>query len=105
MVLGFDLVFKKILKINPYNYPIKHQEEYVTIQLDKVSQKSILSLLKEMGLSDLEIYQNLEHRDFFYFTKPLLIHSLKLDQPLLRFQLSPNQLNQISEFSRIFDPS
>ena len=97
--------FQKNLKINPYNYPIKHQEEYVTIQLDKVTQKSILSLLREMGLSDLEIYQNLEHRDFFYFTKPLLIHSLKLDQPLLRFQLSPNQLNQISEFSRIFDPS
>ena len=97
--------FQKNLKINPYNYPIKHQEEYVTIQLDKVSHKSILSLLREMGLSDLEIYQNLEHRDFFYFTKPLLIHSLKLDQPLLRFQLSPNQLNQISEFSRIFDPS
>jgi DNA-directed RNA polymerase subunit beta len=97
--------FQKNLKINPYNYPIKHQEEYVTIQLDKVSQKSILSLLREMGLSDLEIYQNLEHRDFFYFTKPLLIHSLILDQPLLRFQLTQNQLNQISEFSRIFDPS
>jgi DNA-directed RNA polymerase subunit beta len=97
--------FQKNLKINPYNYPIKHQEEYVTIQLDKISQKSILSLLREMGLSDLEIYQNLEHRDFFYFTKPLLIHSLILDQPLLRFQLTQNQLNQISEFSRIFDPS
>jgi DNA-directed RNA polymerase subunit beta len=97
--------FQKNLKINPYNYPIKHQEEYVSIQLDKVSQKSILSLLREMGLSDLEIYQNLEHRDFFYFTKPLLIHSLILDQPLLRFQLAPNQLNQISEFSRIFDSS
>ena len=61
--------FQKNLKINPYNYPIKHQEEYVTIQLDKITQKSVLSLLKEMGLSDLEIYQNLEHRDFFYFTK------------------------------------
>jgi len=97
--------FQKNLKINPYNYPIKHQEEYVTIQLDKISQKSILSLLREMGLSDLEIYQNLEHRDFFYFTKPLLIHSLILDQPLLRFQVTQNQLNQISEFSRIFDPS
>ena len=97
--------FQKNLKINPYNYPIKHQEEYVTIQLDKISQKSVLSLLKEMGLSDLEIYQNLEHRDFFYFTKPLLIHSLILDQPLLRFQVPSNHFNQISEFSRIFDPS
>lgn len=97
--------FQKNLKINPYNYPIKHQEEYVTIQLDKISQKSVLSLLKEMGLSDLEIYQNLEHSDFFYFSKPLLIHSLILDQPLLRFQLISNQFTQISEFSRIFDPS
>ena len=97
--------FQKNLKINPYNYPIKHQEEYITIQLDKISQKSVLSLLKEMGLSDLEIYQNLEHRDFFYFTKPLLIHSLTLDQPLLRFQVPGNHFTQISEFSRIFDPS
>ena len=97
--------FQKNLKINPYNYPIKHQEEYVTIQLDKITQKSVLSLLKEMGLSDLEIYQNLEHRDFFYFTKPLLIHSLTLNQPLLRFQVPSNQFSQISEFLRIFDPS
>jgi len=96
--------FQKNLKVNSYIYPIKHQEEYITIQLDKISQKSIILLLKEMGLSDLEIYQNLEHRDFFYFTKPLLINSLTLNYPLLRFQLGFQYLDQISEFSRIFDP-
>jgi hypothetical protein len=31
-----------------------------------------------MGLTDLEIYQNLQHSDFFYFTKPLLINSKHL---------------------------
>lgn len=97
--------FQKNLKINSYNYPVKHQEEYVTIQLDKISQKSVLLLLKEMGLSDLEIYQNLEHNDFFYFTKPLLIRSLRVNQPVLRLNQSYNNFTQISEFSRIFDPS
>jgi len=58
-----------------------------------------------MGLSDLEIYQNLEHRDFLYFTKPLLIDSLTLKQPVLRFNSSFNSFFQISEFSRIFDPN
>ena len=96
--------FQKNLKITSYNYPIKSQEEYVSIQLDKVSQKSIISLLKELGLSDLEIYKNLEHRDFFYFTKPLLVHSLSLNQPLLRFQIPSSYFSQISEFSKIFDP-
>jgi hypothetical protein len=36
----------------------------IIIQLDKINQKPILYLLKEMGLTDLEIYQNLEHSDF-----------------------------------------
>ena len=96
--------FQKNLKMNPYNYPIKNQEEDITIQLDKINQKPIIYLLKEIGLSDLEIYQNLEHRDFFYFTKPLLLTSLKTNQPLLRFHLSSNYFTKISEFSRIFDP-
>ena len=97
--------FQKNLKMNPYNYPIKNQEEDIIIQLDKINQKPILYLLKEIGLSDLEIYQSLEHRDFFYFTKPLLVNSLKANQPLLRFHLSSNYFTKISEFSRIFDPT
>nr|YP_010276962.1 RNA polymerase subunit beta [Thalassionema bacillare]UHY40485.1 RNA polymerase subunit beta [Thalassionema bacillare]UHY40872.1 RNA polymerase subunit beta [Thalassionema bacillare]UHY41130.1 RNA polymerase subunit beta [Thalassionema bacillare] len=97
--------FQKNLQVNSYNYSLKHREEYITIQLDKINHKSIILLLKEMGLSDLEIYQNLEHRDFLYFTKPLLIDSIRLKQPLLRFNSSFNSFFQISEFSRIFDPN
>ena len=66
---------QKNTKINSYRYPIKNQEDEVMIQLDKVSQKPILSLLKEMGLTDLEIYQNLQYSDFFYFKEPLLMSS------------------------------
>ena len=95
--------FQKNLKMNPYNYPIKNQEEDIIIQLDKINQKPILYLLKEIGLSNLEIYQSLEHRDFFYFTKPLLVNCLEANQPLLRFHLPSNYFNKISEFSRIFD--
>ena len=97
--------FQKNLKMNPFNYPIKNQEEDITIQLDKINQKPIIYLLKEIGLSDLEIYKNLEHHAFFYFTKPLLLTSITTSQPLLRFYLSSNYFTKISEFSRIFDPN
>lgn len=96
--------FQKNTKINSYKYPLKNQEDEVIIQLDKINQKPILSLLKEMGLTDLEIYQNLHHSDFFYFSKPLLLDSKQLKQPLARFNLTSNYLKNISEFSRIFDP-
>jgi DNA-directed RNA polymerase subunit beta len=95
--------FQKNTKINPYKYPLKNQEEDITIQLDKINQKPVLYLLKEMGLTDLEIYRNLEHSDFFYFKKPLLLNSIRFNQPLLRFDLNSNYFNNISEFSRIFD--
>jgi hypothetical protein len=77
----------------------------IIIQLDKINQKPILYLLKEMGLTDLEIYQNLQYSDFFYFTKPFLINSKRLNQPLSRFNLNSNYFKNISEFSRIFDPN
>ena len=95
--------FQKNTKINSYKYPLKNQEDEIVIQLDKISQKPILSLLKEMGLSDLEIYHNLEYSDFFYFTKPTLINSRQSNQPIARFQLDSTYFNNISEFSRIFD--
>jgi hypothetical protein len=41
-----------------------------------------------MGLTDLEIYQNLQYSDFFYFTKPFLINSKHFNQPLPRFNLN-----------------
>ena len=97
--------FQKNTRINPYKYPIKNQEDEVVIQLDKVNQKPILYLLKEMGLTDTEIYQNLQYSDFFYFTKPLLINSKSLAQPISRFHLESEYFKNISEFSRIFDPN
>lgn len=96
--------FQKNTKINSYKYPLKNQEDEIIIQLDKLNQKPILYLLKEMGLTDLEIYQNLQYSDFFYFNKPLLVNSNLLNQPLSRFNLSSSYFKNISEFSRIFDP-
>ena len=95
--------FQKNTKINPYKYPLKNQEDEIVIQLDKISHKPILYLLKEMGLSDLEIYHSLDYADFFYFTKPLLVNSRQLNQPVSRFQLDSTYFKNISEFSRIFD--
>jgi DNA-directed RNA polymerase subunit beta len=97
--------FQKNTKINPYKYPIKNQEDEVIIQLDKMNQKPVLSLLKEMGLTDLEIYKNLQYADFFYFNKPLLINSKHFKQPISRFDLNIDYFKNISEFSRIFDPN
>jgi DNA-directed RNA polymerase subunit beta len=58
-----------------------------------------------MGLTNLEIYQNLHYADFFYFDKPLLINSVSLKQPISRFNLELEYFKNISEFSRIFDPN
>ena len=95
--------FQKNTKINAYKYPIKNQEDEVIIQLDKINHKPVLHLLKEMGLTDLEIYQNLQYSDFFYFNKPLLVNSTHFNYPIPRFTVSLNYLRNISEFSRIFD--
>jgi len=95
--------FKKNKKINLYKYPIKNQEDEIIIELDKINQKSIILLLKEMGLTNSEIYRNLQHSDFFYFTQPLLVNSENFGQPLMRFNLNSNYLDSISEFARIFD--
>jgi DNA-directed RNA polymerase subunit beta len=97
--------FQKNTMINSYKYPLKNQEDEVIIQLDKINQKPVLYLLKEMGLTDLEIYQNLQYADFFYFNKPLLVNSKRSNQPLSRFNLSSSYFKNISEFSRIFDPT
>jgi len=97
--------FQKNTKINSYKYPLKNQEDEIIIQLDRINQKPVLYLLKEMGLTDLEIYQNLQYSDFFYFNQPLLINSKRLNQPLSRFNLSSSYFKNISEFSRIFDPT
>ena len=97
--------FQKNTKINSYKYPVKNQEDEITIQLDKINQKPIIDLFKEMGLTDLDIYQNLQSSDFFYFDQPLLINSKFLNQPIARFDLDVEYFKNISEFSRIFDPN
>nr|YP_010215332.1 RNA polymerase subunit beta [Thalassiosira profunda]UBQ34813.1 RNA polymerase subunit beta [Thalassiosira profunda] len=97
--------FQKNTKINISKYPIKNQEDEIIVQLDKVTQKPIIHLLKEMGVTDLEICQNLQNSDFFYFNKPILTHSIYQPNKLLRFNLNKNYYKNISEFSRIFDPS
>ena len=97
------LGFQKNTEINKYKYPVKNQEEEVVIQLDKFTQKPVIHLLKEMGLTDLEICQNLQHADFFYFNKPLIKNSSISTQPLLRFDLNFEYYKNISQFSRIFD--
>ena len=97
--------FQKNTKINISKYPIKNQEDEIIIQLDKVTQKPIIHLLKEMGLTDLEICQNLQNSEFFYFNKPVLTNSINRPNKLLRFNLNKSYYKNISEFSRIFDPS
>ena len=97
--------FQKNTKINISKYPIKNQEDEIIIQLDKVTQKPIIHLLKEMGVTDLEICQNLQNSEFFYFNNPVLTHSIYQSDKLLRFNLKKNYYKNISEFSRIFDPS
>ena len=97
--------FQKNTKMNSYRYPLKNQEDEIIIQLDKINQKPIILLLKEMGLTDLEIFQNLYYSDFFYFIKPTLINSQYFNQPLSRFNLNLTffKNKNISEFSKIFD--
>ena len=97
--------FQKNTNLNSYKYPLKNKEDELIIQLDKISQKPILLFLKEMGLTNLEIYQNLYYSDFFYFARPLLINSREFNQPIPRFDLNFEYFKNISEFSRIFDPN
>ena len=95
--------FQRDKKIDSYKYPITSRlEDDMIIQIDKLTKKPILHLLREMGLNDLEICQNLQHADFFYFNVPLLIASKNELFPLIRFNIK-DYYNNISEFSRIFD--
>ena len=95
--------FQKNTNINKYKYPIKNQEDEIVIQLDKFTQKPIIHLLKEMGLTDSEICKNLNHANFFYFNEPLITNLQDSLQPLSRFDLKFDDYKNISEFSRIFD--
>ena len=97
--------FQKNIKMNSYKHSIKNQEDEIIVQLDKITQESVISVLKNIGLTDIEIYQNLYHSDFFYFTKPLLMNSKRFIQPSPRFNLNKysSKKNKLG-FSVIFDP-
>lgn len=58
-----------------------------------------------MGLTDLQICQNLQNSEFFYFNKPILTNSIFNPNKLLRFNLNRKYYKNLSEFSRIFDSS
>jgi len=95
--------FLRDKKTDLYKYPITNRfEDDIVIQIDKITKKPVIHLLREMGLKDLQISKNLEHSDFFYFDSPFLTTSINSDNPLLRFNISESYKN-ISEFSRIFD--
>jgi|TARA_B110000116_G_scaffold198104_1_gene172841 DNA-directed RNA polymerase subunit beta len=96
-------LFYREKKIDILKYPITNRfEDDIFIQIDKLTKKPIIQLLREMGLSDVEIARSLQHSDFFYFNSPLLTTSTSLEYPLLRFNIADFYKN-ISEFSRIFD--
>nr|WAJ57600.1 RNA polymerase subunit beta [Actinocyclus sp. (in: diatoms)] len=96
-------LFYREKKIDILKYPITNRfEDDIFIQIDKLTKKPIIQLLREMGLSDIEIARSLQHSDFFYFNSPLLTTSISLEYPLLRFNIADFYKN-ISEFSRIFD--
>ena len=96
------IIFQKNTGLTAYSYPIKNREDEIVIKIDKIRQKSVISLLKEMGITDFEIYQNLQNSDFFYFNNPPLTNSMNLVNPLLRFTKKQSFKNN-SEFSKIFD--
>ena len=96
-------LFQREKKIDILKYPITNRfEDDIFIQIDKLTKKPIIHLLHEMGLSEVQIVQNLQHSDFFYFNSPLLTTSIDSKYPLLRFNIADFYKN-ISEFSRIFD--
>jgi len=96
-------IFQRDKRIDNYKYPITNRlEDDIIIQIDKLTKKPIIHLLREMGLTDLEICQSLQHADFFYFNLPFLMTSTNYNYPLLRFNIN-NYYKNISEFSRVFD--
>nr|YP_009496521.1 RNA polymerase beta subunit [Actinocyclus subtilis]AWT39234.1 RNA polymerase beta subunit [Actinocyclus subtilis] len=96
-------LFHREKKIDILKYPITNRfEDDIFIQIDKLTKKPIIHLLREMGLSEIQIVRSLQHSDFFYFNSPLLTTSIDSKYPLLRFNIADFYKN-ISEFSRIFD--
>ena len=78
-------------------------EDDIIVQIDKLTKKPVLHLLKELGLSDFEISHNLQHADFFYFNIPTLLNSAQSQQPLPRFT-NENSCRAVSVSAKIFSP-
>ena len=76
-------------------------EDDIIIQMDKLTKKPVLHLLKEVGLSDFEIRHNLQHADFFYFNIPTILNSSVSKQPLPRFT-TENFHQTVSESIKVF---
>ena len=76
-------------------------EDDIIVQIDKMTKKPVLHLLKELGLSDFEIQRNLQHADFFYFTIPALLNSSLSKRSLPRFT-TENFYQTVSESIKIF---
>jgi len=81
-----------------------NKQEDIVIQIDKTSKTPFIYLLKVLGLTDLEICQNLLHSDFFYFNIPIPTNLKISHQPILR-SATKNFTESISETLKIFDPS
>lgn len=77
-------------------------KDQIIVQIDKTSKTSIIYLLKALGLTDLEICQNLKHSDFFYFNTSLLSNSIFSKQILCRFN-TKDFSEEISDSLKIFD--
>jgi len=95
--------FQKNLKVNNSKHLIKNVENEIILQLNKTTKTPIISLLKEIGLTDMEISKNLRHADFFYFISPRLINSRKLESPIAHFKLHNRYSKKNSKFLRVFD--
>jgi DNA-directed RNA polymerase subunit beta len=102
-------VFNREKERDALKHTLKNKfEDDISIQTDKLTKQPVIHILKEMGLTDLEICQNLQHSDFFYFTVPTLTNSIISQQPLLRFNSDTeigNSYQSFSEALRIFDPN
>ena len=96
-------LFYREKKIDIFKYPITNRfEDDIFIQIDKITKKPAIHLLREMNLSEIEIIRSLQHSDFFYFDSPFLTTKKNLKISLLRFNID-NFYKNLSEFSRIFD--
>jgi hypothetical protein len=85
---GLRFSFQKNIKINPYKYPIKNQEDEVIIQLDEINQKPVLSLLKENGINGFRNSSKLTICRLFLFLINLWsLNSKQLEQPISRFRI------------------